>query len=427
MPTEPLLPWDLLLSKVRRSDEPRITARELRGVDVRSLTQAGVIKRAASGDGFRHPECEHSCVHAFEWAARKTDGLVGVACANDPACWQGWDWLQAESLETYHGSASAVFAAVRERNGLAILDAKVPTPFVAIGTFKRSDIEVPVVWLRRPRSDFALSCSGVRNLLGGDGLIVVVGKAPNAAFDPSQRILITELSTSETGELGLTAAIQKLAPDRKERSRQENGVDMDDLHLRLAHAADRHVVETNGHSLTGFGKSDLNFLRLWLLAAARVGDPDQEHGGWVPRATVLGERSPDKQLGRLWQALEKNVVPDVDSDALRALVKTDRADGTIRLALHPSRIQLDDSLGAFDFLGPSTSSSKSRKRSPELERNVAQGLAEARRLLEEIEALGPRRPRSTGSNEAGAGNFPGTTRMLSRALDTSRKKDWPHD
>jgi hypothetical protein len=389
MPTEPLLPWDLLLSKVRRSDELRITARELRGVDVRSLTQAGIVKRAASADGFRHPECEHGCVHAFEWSARRAEGVVGVGCANDPACWHGWDWLQAEGLETYHSSASAVFAAVRERNGLAELGAKVPAPFVAVGSFRRSDIDVPVVWLREPRSDFVLSCAGLRSLLGGDGLIVVVGKNPGAAFDPSQRILATELPTSTNGDLGLTTAIQKLAPGRKERSRHERGVDMDDLHLRLAHAADRHVVEANGHGLAGFGKSDLNFLRLWLLAAARTGDPDREHGGWVSRATVLGERGPDKQLGRLWEALERSEVSGVDGDALRALVKTDRADGTIRLALHPSRIELDESLGAFDFVGPSTSSSKSGKRSPELDRNVAQGLAEAKRLMEAIAALGP--------------------------------------
>ena len=75
---------------------------------------------------------------------------------------------------------------------------------------------------------------------------------------------------------------------------------------------------------------------------------------------------------------------------MRTLVKTDRADGTIRLAPHPSCINLDRSLEEFEFLGPSMSRGKNEQHSKELERNIAQGLVEARRLLEAIETLGPR-------------------------------------
>jgi hypothetical protein len=87
----------------------------------------------------------------------------------------------------------------------------------------------------------------------------------------------------------LVRALEELTPDYRTRVVADQTLDLDYVKVRFAtRPGDRHVVEINGHDFGGFRKSDLKFLRLLLLAAARKNGKDD---GWIDKSRLRdGER-----------------------------------------------------------------------------------------------------------------------------------------
>ena len=74
-------------------------------------------------------------------------------------------------------------------------------------------------------------------------------------------------------------------------------LDLDFVHLRFAtKPGDRHVVEINGQDFGGFRKSDLKFLRMLLLAAARKHGKDD---GWLDKSRLRDGSDKDPALNDL--------------------------------------------------------------------------------------------------------------------------------
>src|SRR5690606_13646922 len=123
-------------------------------------------------DDYDPPGCEHGCLPDLNYDARASEKLVGVACPQEPPCWQGWKWVERSEVEGLRCQAKLVLPKLAARNGLERLEAVVPKPFLGVGLLRRRGLEVAVVWLRAPRLGFEPLCRGLRADLGGDGLIV---------------------------------------------------------------------------------------------------------------------------------------------------------------------------------------------------------------------------------------------------------------
>ena len=83
-------PWALLLSQLRRSDDARLSEAALTatGADVERLVRSKLLRRA--NNDYEPPECVHRCTPNLDHNSRQKEGLVGVACPHDVACWPGW-------------------------------------------------------------------------------------------------------------------------------------------------------------------------------------------------------------------------------------------------------------------------------------------------------------------------------------------------
>ena len=93
MRADDVKPWALLLSKLRRSDDARVSYAEVMaaGAEPALMVRERVLEYGTD-DGYEPAGCEHGCTPNLEYDRRKKDGLVGVACPNEPACWPGWIW-----------------------------------------------------------------------------------------------------------------------------------------------------------------------------------------------------------------------------------------------------------------------------------------------------------------------------------------------
>jgi hypothetical protein len=405
MRADDVLPWTLLLSKLRRSDDSRVSYAEVMAAGAEPvLCVRERVLEYGKDDDYTPPGCEHGCLPNLNYDLRADEKLVGVACPEEPPCWPGWTWVDRAEVEGLRCQAKLVFAKLAMRNGLAPLSAAVPKPFLGVGLLRRRGLDVAVVWLRAPKLGFEQLCRGLRADLGVDGLVVLVSKMPPTSLVPADRIVAFELASDARGDMQLIRALEQLTPDYRKRVADDPMLDLDYVRLRLAtRPGDRHVVEINGHDFGGFRKSDLKFLRLLLLAAARKGGKDD---GWIDKSRLRDGSDKDPALNDLRADLSKYEVPGLSEDERKALLRVQRGEGLIRLGVPPENIELDDSLAQFEFVATTTTVKKDGTKTKPTKKQE-EGLQNAATLLRDCRRLG-------APGEAEAVKTPATSRRSSR-------------
>lgn len=157
---------------------------------------------------------------------------------------------------------------------------------VPVGLLVRRGMRLPVVWLLEVFPPLEETCLGIRQKLGGDGLIVLLSQvhAASASDLLARRIVTVELFGRQDGDLALWQAIDALDPGYRDRRVRDASAIFDDVRIEFATIpGERHIVRINGREFKGFQRSDLKFLRLLYLAAARGKDHEIESGGWVKK------------------------------------------------------------------------------------------------------------------------------------------------
>lgn len=315
-----------------------------------------------------------------------------MACPREPACWPGWQWVEAADIEAFTASAQDVLAEVGRGHGLTPLGGLVGSTAVPVGVCEARGLRVPVVWLRSEGGAFEAECTALRARLGADGLIVLVslprGVTPRVQGD---RIAIVELPASE--DLQLWRALDLLDPTYRQRRLTDGDAIFDDVLIEFATVpTQHHVVRINGCESDCFRKSDVKFTRLLFLAAARKLDPRSD-GGWVKKSKLLDDDK-DHETNRLRDELARYKHPELTAQELRELVKTSpRKDGTVRLAVRPEAIVFDASLADFQCIGEQQATPKSGKaqKTPgqkQLAENLEAGRQTAQSLLDAARRLG---------------------------------------
>ena len=345
------LPWPLLLSRLQLAHSAVVTRGELEeaGLDAESLLRAHVIERM---DGARWcpPDCEQMCVPNLDRASRCDKALVGVACPNDPACWPGWQWVPRSALEAYRCPAERVFAALRERNGLAPLIASLGPSIIPVGILKRRGLLIPVVWMLKPEDPFDTICRGLAQQLSADGLIVLLSMSAGQVLDVCRpgKMVVLRVPETKDGNLHLWRALDAMDPAYRDTRRKDPRAVFDEVTMEFATIpGERHVVRINGHDCGGFRASDIKFARLLLLAGRRAMEPDIDGGGWTSKFELLGDDR-DHDLEDLRRELADHPVCGLTAAEMKALIKpSPERDGRIRLALDPSNVSFDSSLGSL--------------------------------------------------------------------------------
>jgi hypothetical protein len=393
-------PWPLLLSKLRQAHRAVVTHAELQaaGLDPAALLGAHLIERVG-GDRWTPPGCEHCCTPSLDFETRREERLVGVACPYEPSCWPGVRWYPSSVVEIFACSAGRVFEALRGLNGLSPLSTSLSPGVVPVGVLERRGMRVPVVWMLQAFGQFPETSLGLRQKLGGDGLIVLLSRAPKELPQRllDARVAVLELLEDRGGDLHLHRALDLLDPRYRERRVEDPSALFEEVRIEFAEEPGaRHIVRINGHEYKGFQKSDVKFARLLLLAAARARDPDITKGGWVDTKEMHFGKESKRDLAKLKSEMCEHGHPELSAEELYALIKSDGgATGKvkIRLAVLPWRIAFDESLRGFKLLSVNQKESQKlgkRLRTSErkYDRNIQAGLEATRLILKSARELG---------------------------------------
>jgi hypothetical protein len=384
MPTTVSIPWPLLLSTLRRTDDGRLSWAQVAatGAAPQALVDAKVLTYA--GAYYESPDCECEVEPDLDWNTREAEGVVGVACVAEPNCFRGWQWVPRGDAEWLRCRAVDVLRALGPLNGLAPLGKDVPRPFVGVGLLRRRGLAVAVVWLGRPGPEFEATCLGLRKMLGHDALVVMTPRRVRLALPVSERIALLELVEDGRGDLQLGRAMEELTPDYRSRVIEDPLLDLDYVRMRFStRPGDRHVVEINGHDFGGFRKSDVKFLRLLLLATARKYGPND---GWLDKSRLRDGDDKDRALERMREELVTYDVPGLPEEERRALVRANK--GQLRLGVPPENIELDPSLAALEFIAPTTTVRSSGAKGNATAKQ-AEGIRNATVLRHDISRLSP--------------------------------------
>ncbi len=387
MPADDVLPWKLLLSKLRRSDDSRVSYDEVlrTGWQPEVLVVRERVLEYGKADDYEPPGCEHGCLPNVNYDLGAAEGLVAVACPEEPACWPGWTMVPRAEVEALRCRAKDVFAKLAALNRLSPLATKVPPPFLTVGQMRRRGMNVAVVWLRAPKLGFEQLCRGLRADLGADGLVVLVAKKPPTSFTAADKVVAFELELDAHGYMPLARALEELTPDYRARVLDDPMLDLDFVHLRLSTIpGERHVVEINGQDFGGFRKSDLKFLRLLLLAAARKQGKDD---GWIDKSRLRDGSDKDPALNDLRADLGKYDLYGLGEEERKALLRVQRGTGLIRLGVPPENIELDGSLADLTFVATTTTTKKDGTKTKPTKKQE-EGLQNAATLLRDCRRLG---------------------------------------
>ena len=258
--------------------------RELLGEDL-DLLEPYLVPEQALAESFPcphpvHDNCPRRVVH------NGPDDIVAVCGNASPQC---------EPIELSRRDIvvrrlradrwlEAVATALREANVLGESDLRAPAGVVTIGELRRRGMRLPVVWIREASAAFEVLARAIRSTADGDGLVVVLPPGIREHTDRPLTDGVVLLAPPETdnGDLGLWRALDLLDPSYRQMRAREPMALFDDVVIEFAHVpGERHVVRINGHDFGGFQKSDLKFLRLLYLAAARHADDDVDEGCWL--------------------------------------------------------------------------------------------------------------------------------------------------
>jgi hypothetical protein len=387
MPADDVLPWKLLLTKLQRSDDARVSYDEVlrTGWQPEVLVVRERVLEYGKADDYEPPGCLNGCFPNVNYELGAAEGLVAVACPEEPPCWPGWTMVPRTEVEALRCRAKDVFAKLAALNRLSPIATKVPPPFLAVGQARRRGMNIAVVWLRAPKLGFEQLCRGLRTDLGVDGLVVLVAKKPPTSFAAADKIVAFQLELDAHGYMPLVRAIEELTPDYRARVLDDPMLDLDFVHLRFAtKSGDRHVVEINGQDFGGFRKSDLKFLRMLLLAAARKHGKDD---GWLDKSRLRDGSDKDPALNDLRADLGKYDLYGLGEEERKALLRVQRGTGLIRLGVPPENIELDGSLADLTFVATTTTTKKDGTKTKPTKKQE-EGLQNAATLLRDCRRLG---------------------------------------
>jgi hypothetical protein len=387
MPADDVLPWKLLLSKLRRSDDSRVSYDEVlrTGWQPEVLVVRERVLEYGKADDYEPPGCLNGCFPNVNYELGAADGLVAVACPEEPPCWPGWTMVPRTEVDALRCRAKDVFAKIAATHRLQPLPKPVPKPFLGVGMTHRRGMNIGVVWLRAPKLGFEQTCRGLCADLGIDGLVVLVARRPPTSLTAAAKIVPFELDLDAAGRIGLPRAIEELTPDYRTRVLDEPMLDLDYVHLRLAtRPGERHVVEINGQDFGGFRKSDLKFLRFLLLAAARKNGKDD---GWLDKSRLRDGSDKDPALNDLRADLGKYDIYGLGEEERKALIRVQRGTGLIRLGVPPENITLDASLAELTFVATTTTTKKDGTKTKPTKKQE-EGLQNAATLLRDCRRLG---------------------------------------
>jgi len=371
--------WARALSRLQRTDSPRFSFAEIRelGLEPDELIGGGAFTYA--GFDAERADCECGVVPAFDFQTRAAEGLVGLACACSPSCSREWQWVRRDEHEHLRTDARAVFAAIAGANALQPLSAAVPDPFIAVGRLLRRGLDIAVVWCRVAGPMLQVLGRGLAASIRQPPIIVVPSSSGNERTDGFE---VVALPREETAELDLLAGVERLTPNYRARVLEDPTLDLDYVRVRFAtRPGDRHVLEINGHDFGGFRKSDVKFLRMLLLAAARKNGAND---GWIDKSRLRDGDDKDRALERMREELVTYDVPGLSEDERRALVRAHK--GQLRLGVPPENIEFDASLASIEFIAPTTTATKTGARTRATPKQ-ADGLKNAGVLLRDCHRL----------------------------------------
>ncbi|MBM4784087.1 MAG: hypothetical protein GQE15_40985 [Archangiaceae bacterium] len=281
---------------------------------------------------------------------------MGLACAGSPSCSRGWQWVRRGDHEHLRTDAQSVFGACAGTNALLPLEGDVPGPFVPVGRLLRRGLDIAVVWCRAASPMLQVLGRGLSASLSRPLLIVVPSPIGN---ERTEGFEVVALPHEETTRLGLLSGLERLTPNYRERVLDDPTLDLDYVHLRFATSpGDRHVLEINGHDFGGVRKSDVKFLRMLLLAAARKNGAND---GWIDKSRLRDGDDKDRALERMREELVTYDVPGLSEDERRALIRAHK--GQLRLGVPPENIEFDLSLASLEFIAPTTTRTKTGAKS----------------------------------------------------------------
>jgi hypothetical protein len=371
--------WARALSRLQRTDFPRFSFAEVRelGLEPDELIGGGAFNYV--GFDAERVDCECGVSPAFDFQTRAAEGLVGLACAGSPSCSRGWQWVRRDEHELLRTDARAVFAAIAGANALQPMGAAVPEPFIAVGRLLRRGLDIAVVWCRVAGPMLQVLGRGLSASMRQPIIIVVPSAAGNERTDGFE---VVALPHEETTRLDLLAGVERLTPNYRARVLEEPTLDLDYVRVRFAtRPGDRHVLAINGHDFGGFRKSDVKFLRMLLLAAARKNGAND---GWIDKSRLRDGDDKDRALERMREELVTYDVPGLSEDERRALVRAHK--GQLRLGVPPENIELDESLASLEFIAPTTTTKKTGAKTRATSKQ-ADGLKNAGVLLRDCHRL----------------------------------------
>ncbi len=272
-----------------------------------------------------------------------------------------------------------------------------------VGVLAARGKQIPVVWTLRGDGAFDTICCGLRAGLAGDALVVLVSRPRGVIPRLAGEVAVLDIPADDDGDLRLWRALDLIDPDYRQRRVADNAAIFDDVRIELATmpGEGRHCVRINGFDVGGFRKSDVKFMRLLYLAAARAADADVEDGGWVKK-TKLQDDNKNHETEAVRFELERHDHPTLTSAELKSLVKTSpKKDSTVRLAVRPEAIRFDESLARLEFVGEQQTEPKAgkRRRTPgadDLAENLRLGREVAEQLLAAARKLGVPPPERRG-------------------------------
>ena len=275
---------------------------------------------------------------------------------------------------------------------------KLPDAYVPVGLLARRGKRVPVVWMRCAMGAFEAVCRGLREMLRGDALAVLLSRMNSATGGLMDgRVIPLDVAVDNAGDLRLWRALDLLDPGYRARRVDDPMAIFDDVVIQFAEEPGiRHIVRINGREFGGFQWSDQKFLRLLLLAAKRKADRDVDGGGWLEKRRLRGGGR-DRALEEIREELRTYEHPEFGPLERTSLLKASpRRDGTIRLAVPPLGVRFDSSLASLELIADRQTKSKAGtgrlRGQKDLAENLAKGATVARKLLEEARALGVPEP-----------------------------------
>jgi hypothetical protein len=371
--------WARALSRLQRTDSPRFSFAEVRelGLEPDELIGGGAFTYAGFDAG--RADCECGVAPAFDFQTRVAEGLVGLACAGSPSCAREWQWVRRDEHEHLRTDARAVFSALAPANALQPLEGELSEPFIPVGRLLRRGLDIAVVWCRVAGPMLQVLGRGLSASIRKPMIIVAPSREGN---ERTEGFEVVALPRDETVRLDLLAGVERLTPNYRERVLEEPTLDLDYVHVRFAtRPGDRHVLEINGRDFGGFRKSDVKFLRMLLLAAARKNGAND---GWIDKSRLRDGDDKDRALERMREELVTFDVPCLPEDERRALIRAHK--GQLRLGVPPDNIEIDGSLASLEFIAPTTTTKKTGARTRATPKQ-ADGLKNAGVLLRDCQRL----------------------------------------